>query len=94
MRKARFTERQIIAVLKSVETGRTVKDVCREAGISEASYYNWKTKYGGMEASDIKKMKTRRMKTDASNRCLLISALSAGHLKTSSKQSFKTSDKA
>jgi len=41
MRKARFTEHQIIAVLKSVEAGRTVKDVCREAGISEASYYNW-----------------------------------------------------
>lgn len=42
MRKARFTEHQIIAVLKSVETGCTVKDVCRETGISEASYYNWK----------------------------------------------------
>lgn len=46
MRKARFTEHQIIAVLKSVEAGRTVKDICREAGISEASYYNWKAKYG------------------------------------------------
>ncbi len=42
---------------KSVEAGRTVKDVCREAAISEASYYNWKAKYGGMEAADIKKMK-------------------------------------
>ncbi len=39
MRKARFTEHQIIAVIKSVEAGRTVKDVCREAGISEATYY-------------------------------------------------------
>ncbi len=57
IRKARFTEHQIIAALKSVEAGRTVKDVCREAGISEASYYNWKAKFGGMEASDIKKMK-------------------------------------
>ncbi|SVX85542.1 transposase [Klebsiella pneumoniae] len=57
MRKARFTEHQIIAVIKSVEAGRTVKDVCREAGISEASYYNWKSRYGGMEASDIKKIK-------------------------------------
>ncbi|HAT3652543.1 TPA: IS3 family transposase [Raoultella ornithinolytica] len=57
MRKARFTEHQIITVLKSVEAGRTVKDVCREAGISEASYYNWKAKYGGMEAADIKKLK-------------------------------------
>ncbi|OIY23925.1 transposase [Citrobacter freundii] len=41
MRKARFTEHQIIAVIKSVESGRTVQDVCREAGISEATYYNW-----------------------------------------------------
>lgn len=57
MRKARFTEHQLIAVLKSVEAGRTVKDVCREATISEASYYNWKAKYGGMEAADIKKIK-------------------------------------
>ncbi len=52
MCKTQFTEHQIIAVLKSVEVGRTVKDVCREAGISEASNYNRKAKYGGMEASD------------------------------------------
>ncbi len=57
MRKARFTEHQIIAVIKLVEAGRTVKDVCREAGISEATWYNWKSGYGGMEASDIKKIK-------------------------------------
>lgn len=57
MRKARFTEHQIITVMKSVEAARTVKDVCREAGISEATYYNWKSKQGGMEASDIKKIK-------------------------------------
>ena len=57
MRKARFTEHQIIVVLKSVEAGRTVKDVCREASISEVIYYNWKARFGDMEASDIKKMK-------------------------------------
>ena len=44
MRKARFTEHQIITVMMSVEAARTVKDVCREAGISEATYYNWKSK--------------------------------------------------
>ncbi|HFH2546610.1 TPA: transposase [Klebsiella aerogenes] len=94
MRKARFTEHQIITVLKSVEAGCTVKDVCREAAISEASYYNWKAKYGGMEAADIKKKsRTLRMRIYVLNRCLLISALSAGHLKTSSKKAFKTSDK-
>ncbi len=57
MRKVRFTESQIIAVIKAVEAGRTVKDVCLEAEISEATYYNWKAKFGGMEASDIKRMK-------------------------------------
>lgn len=44
-------------MVKSVEAGRTVKDVGREAGISEATYYNWKSRYAGMEASDIKKIK-------------------------------------
>ncbi len=57
MRKTRFTEAQIVQILKSVEGGRMVKDVCREHGISDATYYNWKAKYGGMEASDIKRLK-------------------------------------
>lgn len=57
MRKSRFTESQIITILKAVENGREVQDVCREYGLSAATYYNWKAKYGGMEASDIKKMK-------------------------------------
>lgn len=57
MGKIRFTEHQIIPILKSVEAGRTVKDVCREAAFPEASYYNWKAKYGRMEAADIKKIK-------------------------------------
>ena len=44
-------------MIKLVEAGRTVKDVCREAGISEATYYNWKSRYGDVESSDIKKIK-------------------------------------
>ena len=57
MRKSRFKESEIVSVLKEVEGGRNIKDVCREIGISETTYYNWKTKYGGMEASDIRRLK-------------------------------------
>ena len=57
MGKSRFTETQIITILKEVEKGRTVKNVCREYSISDATYYQWKSKYGGMEASDIRKLR-------------------------------------
>ena len=57
MRKSKFTENQIIAILKAVEAGRTVKDVCREHELSDATYYKWKAKYGGMEAADIRRLR-------------------------------------
>jgi putative transposase len=57
MRKSRFSEVQIVNALKQVEGGRTVREVCREFGISEATYYQWKSKYGGMEAADIRRLK-------------------------------------
>lgn len=57
MKKIRFTETQIVAILKKQEAGIPIKDLAREHGISEATFYNWKAKYGGMEASDVKKMK-------------------------------------
>lgn len=49
MRKSKFSENQIITILKAVEAGKTVRDVCREHEISQATYYQWKSKYGGME---------------------------------------------
>jgi putative transposase len=57
MRKSKYSEHQIIAILKAVEAGRTVRDVCREHELSEATYYKWKAKYGGMEAADIKRLR-------------------------------------
>jgi putative transposase len=57
MKKSRFSETQIVKILKEVEAGRQVKDVCREHGIANATYYNWKAKYGGMEVSDVKRLK-------------------------------------
>ena len=57
MRKSRFSESQIIGVLKQVETGQKIKDVCREHGISEGTYHRWKSKYGGMGVSDAKRLK-------------------------------------
>lgn len=58
MRKSRFTEHQIISLLNEVEKGRAVKEVCREHSVSEATYYQWKSKYGGMQASDVKRLRS------------------------------------
>jgi putative transposase len=57
MKKVRFTETQIISILKQQEAGLSVKDLAREHGISEATFYNWKAKYGGMDANEVKRMK-------------------------------------
>ena len=57
MKKTRFTETQIVSILKKQESGMKVADICREHGISDATFFNWKSKYGGMQISDVKKMK-------------------------------------
>ena len=68
MRKSRFSEEQIIGILKEHQAGVPVADLCRKHGISDATLYTWRSKYGGMEVSDARKLKTlddenRRLKT-------------------------------
>jgi putative transposase len=58
MVRKKYTEEQIIAVLKEAEAGAKTGDLCRKYGISEATYYNWKTKYAGLSASELKRLKT------------------------------------
>jgi putative transposase len=55
--KKRFTEEQIIGILKEAQSGVPVPDLCRKHGFSDASYYNWRAKFGGMEVSDAKRLK-------------------------------------
>ena len=57
MKKTRFTETQIVSILKQQEAGRSVKEICREHGISEPTFYNWKSKYGGMNVDELKRLR-------------------------------------
>ncbi len=58
MKRSRFSEEQIIAVLKEQEAGMPTADVCRRHGISSATFYKWKSKYGGLEVSDARRLRT------------------------------------
>ena len=58
MRKSRFTEEQIIGILGEQEQGMATAEVCRKHGVSQGTFYKWKSKYGGMDVSDARKLKT------------------------------------
>lgn len=82
MKKARFTETQIVSILKQHEAGRSIRELSREHGISDATFYNWKAKYGGMEASEVRRIKeleeeNSRLKRIVANMTLEIDAVKA-----------------
>ena len=57
MKQGKYSEEQIVKILKEADAGIKIPDLCRKYGFSDATYYNWKAKYGGMEASDLKRLK-------------------------------------
>jgi len=80
MKGKRFTEEQIIAVLKEADGGTKVIDLCRKYGISDATYYNWKAKYHGMEVNELKRLKqledeNRKLKQLVADQALDIQSL-------------------
>ena len=74
MKKSRSSESQIVAILKEVDAGRAVAEVVRRHGISQANYYAWKSKYGGLEASDLKRL--REMERQLSEYKTMVAELS------------------
>ena len=82
MKRSRFTEEQIIAVLREAESGTPVKDLCRRAGISTVTFYKWKSKFEGMEISEMRRLRlleeeNGRLKKIVAQQALDIDALKA-----------------
>ena len=82
MKRSKYTEEQVVRILKEAEAGVSVSEVCRKYGISDATYYNWKAKFGGMEVSDVRRLRqleeeNRRLKTIVADLTLDNQALKA-----------------
>jgi putative transposase len=80
VKRKRFSEEQILTVLKAAEAGKAVTELCREHGISDATFYTWRKKYGGLELSDLKRLKqledeNRRLKKLVADQALDIQML-------------------
>jgi len=81
MKGKRFTEQQIIGVLKEAEAGARTKDLCRKHGIAEATFYNWKAKFGGMTVSEARRLKELEAENTKLKRLLADAELDKAALK-------------
>ena len=81
MRRSRYTEEQIIGILKEHQAGVGTQDLCRKHGVSDATFYKWRSKYGGMEVSDARKLKALEDENRKLKKLLAESMLDAATLK-------------
>lgn len=81
MKRSRFTEEQIIGILKAHQAGLSAADLCRKHGISDATFYNWRSKYGGMDVSDAKKLKALEAENAKLKKLLAESVMDVSTLK-------------
>jgi putative transposase len=88
MKRSRFTQEQIIGVLKEHQAGASASGLCRKHGISDATFYTWRSKYGGMDVSDARKLKGLEEENAKLNRLLAESMLDVSTLKEMSAKNF------
>ncbi len=81
MKKTRFTDEQIVRILQQQESGMKVSEICREHGISDQTFYNWKAKYGGMAVSEVRRLKALEAENQQLKKLVAEQALSIAALK-------------
>ena len=81
MKRSRFTEEQIIGILREQESGQKTADVCRRHGISEGTFYKWKSRFGGMDVSDAKRLKALETENESLKKLLAETMLDNAMLK-------------